>query len=78
MPFNLGAVEITLIILLVLIVFGPRRLPEMARSFGQAIQEFKKAGKNVQKEIATAVEGDDESAAPRPAPKKPSDDSKSA
>jgi len=60
MPFNLGPLEVTLIILLVLIFFGPKRLPEMARSFGQAIQEFKKAGRTVQKEITTAIESDED------------------
>ena len=78
MPFNLGPLEITLIILLVLVFFGPKRLPEMARSFGQAIQEFRKAGRNVQKEITTAIEGDDEAASSRPTVKKTSDDTKSA
>lgn len=78
MPFNLGPLEITLIILLVLIFFGPKRLPEMARSFGQAIQEFKKAGRNVQKEITTAIESDDDVAATRPTARKSSDDTKSA
>lgn len=63
MPFNLGPLEIGLIVLLVLIFFGPRRLPEMAKSFGQAIQEFKKASKNVQKEIATAIETEEETPA---------------
>lgn len=76
MPFNLGPVEITLIVLLVLLFFGPRRLPEMARSFGQAIQEFKKASRNVQKEITTALESEDESS--RPVPKRSSDDTKTA
>lgn len=76
MPFNLGPLEITLIILLVLIFFGPRRLPEMARSFGQAIQEFKKASRNVQKEITTALESEEEPS--RPVPKKSSDDTKTA
>ncbi|MBM3215787.1 twin-arginine translocase TatA/TatE family subunit [Candidatus Poribacteria bacterium] len=59
MPFNLGPLEITLIIVIVLLFFGPKRLPDMARSVGQAIQEFKKAGKSVQNEITSAIEDND-------------------
>ncbi|GIX06896.1 MAG: Sec-independent protein translocase protein TatA [Candidatus Poribacteria bacterium] len=56
MPFNLGPWEITLLIILALVIFGPRRLPEMARSFGEAIQEFKRAGRKVQEDVKTALE----------------------
>ena len=56
MPFNLGPLEISLLVVLVLIIFGPRRLPEMARAFGEAIQEFRKAGRKVQREVTEALE----------------------
>ena len=38
-----GPLELLLIFLLVLLLFGARRLPEIAKGLGQAIQEFKKA-----------------------------------
>jgi sec-independent protein translocase protein TatA len=38
---NLGIWEILLILLVVLIVFGPKRLPEMGRSLGRGMREFK-------------------------------------
>jgi len=38
---NLGVWEILLILLVVLIVFGPKRLPEMGRSLGRGMREFK-------------------------------------
>lgn len=38
---NLGVWEILLILLVVLIVFGPKRLPEMGRSIGRGIKELK-------------------------------------
>jgi len=38
-----GPLEIGLIFLVALIFFGPKRLPEMGRSIGKAIQEFKKS-----------------------------------
>ena len=56
MPSWLGGGEIALIVILALLLFGSRRLPEMARSVGQAIQEFKKVGKQVQTDVETALE----------------------
>jgi len=41
--FNLGGGEIILILALVLILFGAKKLPELAKGLGQGIKEFKKA-----------------------------------
>jgi sec-independent protein translocase protein TatA len=41
--FGVGAPELFLIFLIVLLVFGAKRLPEIARSLGKATQEFKRA-----------------------------------
>lgn len=40
---RLGVWEILAILLLVLLLFGPRRLPEIGRAVGRTIQEFKRA-----------------------------------
>ena len=40
---NLGMGEIALLIVLALVLFGPKRLPEMGRAAGKAIHEFKTA-----------------------------------
>lgn len=45
MLFNLGMPELLVILLIVLLIFGAARLPEIAKSMGKAIQEFKKAMK---------------------------------
>lgn len=42
MPFRLGPLEIGLILLLVLIVFGAGRLPQVGSAFGKTIREFRK------------------------------------
>lgn len=43
---NLGFQEILLIFLIILLLFGAKKLPELARSMGQALREFKKAAKD--------------------------------
>ena len=41
MPFGLGPTEVIIVLILALVVFGPKKLPEMARSVGKGIREFK-------------------------------------
>ena len=38
---NVGPLEIAVVLLIVLVVFGPKRLPELGRSMGKGIREFK-------------------------------------
>lgn len=40
---NIGVPGLILIILLALIVFGPKKLPEIGRAFGQTLREFKRS-----------------------------------
>ena len=61
---NLNGPEIFLIFLIVLLLFGAKRLPELFRSFGKSIKEFKKATNEIEDDIRTAME--EESAAPKP------------
>ena len=50
---NLGAGEIILILLVVLILFGAKKIPELARGIGKGMSEFKKGLRDVQDEIKT-------------------------
>jgi len=54
--FNLGAGEIILILAIVLILFGAKKLPELAKGLGQGIKEFKKATDNASAGMREAVE----------------------
>jgi len=40
-PFGIGIWEIAILLLVALLVFGPKRLPEMGRSLGKGMREFK-------------------------------------
>ena len=64
--FNLGGSEIILILLLVLILFGAKKLPELAKGLGQGIKEFKKATKDAEKELANPVSDDSKPASEKP------------
>jgi sec-independent protein translocase protein TatA len=48
---NLGSPEILLILLVVLLLFGGKRLPELARNIGKGLAEFRRAMQDVQREI---------------------------
>ena len=63
--FGVGGWELFLIFLIVLLVFGAKRLPEIARSLGKATQEFKRA-KNEFSNIANEQVSDPPVAQPQP------------
>lgn len=71
-----GGWEIVLILAVVLILFGAKKLPELAKGLGQGIKEFKKATTEVSHEISTAMD-DNRYSTPRhieqPSQTKPAD-----
>ena len=63
MPFGLGWPELTIILVILLVLFGASRVPEIGRALGKGIKEFRGSvsevkdeieGKNEEKEKATA------------------------
>lgn len=55
---NLGGGEIFLILFIVLLLFGAKKLPELARGLGKGIREFKDATKEVKDNIEKSVKED--------------------
>lgn len=49
--FGIGMQELVVIFLIALLIFGATRLPEIGKSLGKAINEFRKAGKEIKKDI---------------------------
>ena len=57
--FNLGTGELLIIFLVILLLFGAKRLPELARGLGKGINEFKDAVETGKKEILDAEKNTD-------------------
>jgi sec-independent protein translocase protein TatA len=57
---NIGGSELFLILLVILVFFGAKKLPELAKGLGQGIREFRKAAKDVQEEVDKEVKKLDE------------------
>lgn len=57
--FGLGAQELVIILVIALIIFGPRRLPEMGAAIGKSIREFKKSTKEIADDINVTNEIED-------------------
>lgn len=57
---KLGSTELVLILGIALVVFGPSKLPEIGKSFGQAIGEFKGHANKISKDLEVKVDLDGE------------------
>ena len=55
LAFGVGPWEIILILLVALVVLGPKRLPEIAKSLGKGLREFRKTSQELQDSIITDV-----------------------
>jgi sec-independent protein translocase protein TatA len=43
MPLGIGPLEIVIVLIIVLVIFGPKRLPDLGRSLGKGMREFKES-----------------------------------
>ena len=59
---SLGFWEIVLIVVVVLVLFGPKRIPELARAVGRANYEYKKAKNDIEAESKELIENSEKAA----------------
>lgn len=53
---NIGIPGLILILVLALIIFGPRKLPELGRAVGQTLGEFKKSARELSKDVVEEID----------------------
>ena len=56
---SIGMPELVIILVIALIIFGPRKLPELGKSLGKSINEFKKASAELQNTLEREIETED-------------------
>lgn len=66
--FDIGLQELVVIFVLALLVFGPRNLPQLGRSLGRAMREFRRASEEFRSTIETNLEINSPDPAPSPFP----------
>jgi len=54
--FNLAGPDLIVILLIVLLLFGSKKLPELARGMGQAVKEFNKAKEEIERELTKTAD----------------------
>ena len=75
---SLGTMELVVILVIALIVFGPRKLPELGRSLGKSLGEFKRASNDLRNTLEEEIHVEEQTrpapAPSAPAPTAPADD----
>ena len=54
--FGIGTTELVIIMFIILLIFGAKKLPELAQGLGKGIREFKKASSEIQDEFKASTE----------------------
>ena len=66
--FDIGLQELVLIFVIALLVFGPKNLPQLGRSLGRAMREFRRASDEFRSTIETNLKINEPDPLPEPAP----------
>ncbi len=63
---SIGMPELIIILVIALIIFGPRKLPELGKSLGKSINEFKRASADLQNTLEQEIKLEEQKDRPRP------------
>jgi TatA/E family protein of Tat protein translocase len=69
----IGVPELIILLVVALIVFGPRKLPELGRSLGRSIGEFKRASNELRSTLDEEIRAEERKAPPAPPEVSPTD-----
>lgn len=71
---GIGPWEVAVLLVIILLIFGPRKLPQVAEALGKSIQKFKRASREARDEIEGDLGNDDADTTTRPPNPKPGND----
>ena len=71
---SIGMPELVVIFVIALIIFGPRKLPELGRSLGKSLGEFRRASNELRSSLEEEIRVEEQREQPRPRPAEPADD----
>ncbi len=64
----IGMPELVIIFVIALIIFGPRKLPELGKSLGRSINEFKRASNELKSTLEDEIRTEEQRTTPKPTP----------